>query len=218
MRFKMRSNILILSAGALWLQFPAARGQRIRLNDPTTDAASTNQNAEIAETPFIPDNGLFEKIEPEEEAEETPAPTENLAINRTDANPSTPPSEQPVPISALLFAGPPGPKACRGPAVLSISLTKPGAQHATPTCHNVPGGVAQCGNFVANKDDGCEARVFAEPDCRMFANLAVFVPEARPFGGYVRSIEIRCGVVGTAPPPLQLPGLVLPEGAMQAVG
>ncbi|KAI0103983.1 hypothetical protein GGR51DRAFT_523087 [Nemania sp. FL0031] len=224
MRYRMRSSILIITAGASWLQSLGAWGQRIRLDDPTIDPTSINQNS--AESPFIPDEALIspgdeilqqQQQQQQQVEEDTPEATENLAINRTDTNPTAPPEEQAVPISALLFAGPPGPKACRGPAILSISLTKPGAQHTTPKCYNVPG-VAQCGNFVANKDDGCEARIFAEPDCRIFSNLAVFIPETRPFGGYVRSIEVRCGVVSTTPPPLNLPGLKLPAGAMQAVG
>ncbi|KAI1123557.1 hypothetical protein F5Y10DRAFT_251609 [Nemania abortiva] len=211
----MKSSNLIITAAALWLQLPGVWGQRIRLNEPTTDPTSINQNSEIAETPFLPDEALIEQGD--EQEKEAPEATENLAINRTDTNPTAPPAEQPVPISALLFAGAPGPKACRGTVVLSINLAKPGMQHATPRCYNVPG-VAQCGNFVANKDDGCQARIFAEPDCRTFSNLAVFIPETRAFGGYVRSVEVRCGVVSTAPPPLNLPGLQLPPGAMQAVG
>ncbi|RYC54985.1 hypothetical protein CHU98_g11225 [Xylaria longipes] len=159
----------------------------------------------------LPDEAMVE------EAEDSSGTTEQVAINRTDTNPSNPPSEQQVPISAILFDGSPGPKDCRGSAILSIGLTKPGAQHSTPTCHNVPG-VAQCANFLANKDDGCQARIFSEPDCRTFANLAVFVPEPRAFGGYIRSLEVTCGVVSEAPPPLNLPGLELPPGAVQAVG
>ncbi|GAW20308.1 hypothetical protein ANO14919_098100 [Xylariales sp. No.14919] len=160
--------------------------------------------------PFLRDETLVEE-------DLDAAVTEQVAINRTDANPANPPSEQPVGISAVLFDGAPGPKDCRGSALLTIRLAKPGAQHARPTCYNVPG-VAQCGTFLANKDDGCQARVFSEPDCRTFANLAVFIPEARAFGGYVRSLEVTCGVVSVTPPPLDLPGLELPPNAVQAVG
>jgi hypothetical protein len=143
--------------------------------------------------------------------------TEQVTINRTDTNPSNPPSEPPVPISAVLFDSSPGPKDCRGNVILTINLPKPGAQHSRPTCYNVPG-VAQCGNFLATKNDGCQARVFNEPNCLTFANLAVFIPEKRAFGGYVRSLEITCGVVSVVPPPLNLPGLELPSNAQQAVG
>ncbi|KAI0427906.1 hypothetical protein F5Y09DRAFT_314652 [Xylaria sp. FL1042] len=206
----MKTNILIFSA-VIVLQ--GIGGQRIRLNDPTTDPVSIDEDSQNKENHFLPSEAMIE------EDPDAASDTEQVAINRTDTNPSNPPSEQPVPISAVLFDGSPGPKDCRGSVVLHIGLTKPGAQHATPTCYNVPvPGVAQCGNFVANKDDGCEARVFSEPDCTTFANLAVFVPEARAFGGYVRSIEITCGIVGVTPPPLALPGLKLPPNAVQAVG
>ncbi|KAI0466549.1 hypothetical protein F4859DRAFT_497172 [Xylaria cf. heliscus] len=215
--YGMKTSILIISAGALWLHSPGAWGQRIRLQE-STDPISTDGQSQIAENLSLPEEAMIEDAE-----EGSPDVTEQVAINRTDTNPANPATEQPAPISAILFDGSPGPKACRGTAVLTIKLSKPGAQHLRPTCYNVPGpggggGVAQCGNFVANKDDGCEARVFAEPDCRTFANLAVFIPETRAFGGYMRSVEVRCGVVGEAPPPLNLPGLKLPPGAVQAVG
>ncbi|KAI0453834.1 hypothetical protein F5B21DRAFT_478031 [Xylaria acuta] len=208
----MKTNILmIISAGALWLHLPGVWGQRIRLNEPTTGPISTDVNSKAVEDISLPEEAMVE------EAEDNPGITEQVAINRTDTNPSNPPTEQPVPISAVLFDGSPGPKDCRGSAVLTIKLTKPGAQHSSPTCYNVPG-VAQCANFLANKDDGCQARIFSEPDCLTFANLAVFVPETRAFGGYIRSLEVTCGVVSEAPPPLDLPGLELPPGAVQAVG
>ena len=206
----MKIRILLFSAAALWLhRLPVTWGQRIPVNDPmTADAFS------IAEDDSI---------------------TEQVAINRTDTNPSPsdppppPPGqeqEQPVPISVVLFDGPPGPKEnCRGNAILRIGLTKPGTEHTVPTCHNVSSStstsrvaVAQCGNFLANKDDGCEARIFSEPGCKEFSNVAVFVPEVKAFGGYMRSMEIACGIVGVVPPPLKLPGLELPPGAVQAVG
>ncbi|KAF2966784.1 hypothetical protein GQX73_g6783 [Xylaria multiplex] len=169
-----------------------------------------NEDNGIVEDPFLPDEMMVEEGSGATE-------TEQVAVNRTDANPANPPSEQPVPISAILFNGPPGPKDCRGSAILNIGLTKPGARHSSPTCYNVPG-VAQCGNFLANKDDGCQARIFNEPDCRTFANLAVFIPEMRAFGGYIRSIEVTCGVISETPPPLNLPGLELPPNALQAAG
>ncbi|KAI0407287.1 hypothetical protein F4802DRAFT_48814 [Xylaria palmicola] len=206
----MRPNFCIILAGAVWLSMPGARGQRIRLNEPATDTIRADDDSTIADDISLPDEMMVDE-------DGVPDNTEGLAVNRTDTNPSNSPSEEPVAISAVLLDGPPGPKDCRGNAVLRLGLSKPGRQHATPTCHNVRG-VAQCGVFVANKDDGCEARVFAEPDCKTFANLAVFVPEPRAFGGYMRSIEVRCGVVGQTPPPLQLPGLKLPPGAVQAVG
>ncbi|KAI1366853.1 hypothetical protein F5Y08DRAFT_113504 [Xylaria arbuscula] len=209
----MKTRILILSAATWWLQGTWA--QRIPVNNnPTADAISSLDESSI---------------------------TEQIAINRTDANPSPldpePSSdgeqqeeEEPVPISVVLFDGPPGPKEnCRGNAILRIGLTKPGTDHTTPTCYNVSSSssssssssriaVAQCGNFLANKDDGCEAKVFSEPGCREFSNVAVFVPEVKAFGGYMLSLEVACGIVGVVPAPLKLPGLELPPGAVQAVG
>ncbi|KAI0184942.1 hypothetical protein EV127DRAFT_220557 [Xylaria flabelliformis] len=210
----MKTSIFIISAGALWLHLPGAWGEEIRLNEPSTGPISTNMNSKAVEDISIPDEAMVEQTE------NSPDTTEQVATNRTDTSPSNPPTEQqPVPISAILFDGSPGPKDCRGNAILTVQLTKPGAQHSTPTCYNVPGGgVAQCANFLANKDDGCQARIFSEPDCRTFANLAVFIPEARAFGGYIRSLEVTCGVVSEAPPPLNLPGLKLPPGAVEAVG
>lgn len=63
---------------------------------------------------------------------------------------------------------------------------------------------------MANKDDGCQARLFNEPNCQMFANLAVFLDEYRPVGGVFRSIEVTCGIESVEPPPLNLPGMQLP--------
>ncbi|OTB03591.1 hypothetical protein M426DRAFT_173374 [Hypoxylon sp. CI-4A] len=127
------------------------------------------------------------------------------------------PTEPVVPISVLLFSGPPGPKDCRGTVITSVQLPKPGSQHSTPKCYNVAG-IAQCGTFIANEDDGCEARLFNEPNCLTFANVAVFTPEQKIVGGMLRSIEITCGIKGVAPPPLNLPGLKLPPNAQQAFG
>lgn len=144
----MKTSILIISAGALWLYLPGAWGQRIRLNEPTTGPISTGVNSKAAENISLPDEAMVE------EEEGGIGSTEQVAINRTDTNPSNPPTEQPVPISAVLFDGSPGPKDCRGTAMLTIQLTKPGAQHSSPTCYNVPDNtVAQCGVFLANKDD-----------------------------------------------------------------
>ncbi|KAI8626417.1 hypothetical protein F5Y19DRAFT_446484 [Xylariaceae sp. FL1651] len=198
----------MLSLCVLWLFALSAQGQRIRVNEPTGPAL-VDGDTNISTGESIPDEAMIGKALPKE--------TEQVARNQTGASPSNPPSEPVVPISAILFDGSPGPKDCRGNVILNVGLTKPGAQHSTPTCYNVPG-VAQCGNFLANKADGCQARVFNEPNCLTFANIAVFIPETRAFGGYIRSIEITCGVVSKAPPPLNLPGLQLPSNAQQAVG
>lgn len=218
MRCQFQLSIWAVLVCSIWSRSPRAYGQSIRVDGPDEGSTSIYGRPKIAQIALVPD-------EPNTQGngEEVPVNiTEQVAINRTNANPSYPPSEQeqPVPmISAILFDGSPGPKDCRGNAILNVRLTKPGAQHLTPTCYNVPGvGVAQCANFLANKDDGCQARVFTEPDCKTFANVVVFIPEMRAFGGLMRSVEIQCGVVSEAPPPLDLPGLVLPANAMQAVG
>ncbi|KAI1638254.1 hypothetical protein F4809DRAFT_266043 [Biscogniauxia mediterranea] len=162
-------------------------------------------------------------VEVPEESEIALPGVKSTTAAQLPSQPSPPPqpeAEPVVPISAILFSGAPGPKDCRGSALMRVSLAKPGAQHAQPRCYNVPAGsVAQCALFTANQDDGCQARLFAEPDCLTFANLAVFTPEKKPMGGVVRSVEIRCGVVSEAPPPLKLPGMILPPGgAQQAFG
>jgi hypothetical protein len=199
------TKFLMISAGALWLLlWPGAWGQRIqRVNELESDPVLIDGKMKSNESNILPDG-----------QEIVPANTEQVSIS---TNLSDSPSEQPVPITALLFNGSPGPKDCRGNVVLNISLTKPVVSHSRPTCYNVPG-VAQCGNFLANEADGCQARVFSEPDCLTFANVAVFVPEVRAFGGYMRSVEITCGVVSEAPPPLKLPGFRVPPDALRAVG
>ncbi|GAP88245.1 putative sulfate permease ii [Rosellinia necatrix] len=216
MRYEMKSSILIIWAASLLLQSTGVWGQRIRLAAPPTPDPTPTNAPETAEDNLLPADAVLENGGAADE-EGVVGTTEQVAINRTDANPSYPADEETVAISAVLFDGSPGPKDCRGNVILNVGLAKPGAQHSTPTCYNAPG-VAQCGHFVANKVDGCEARVFNEPGCRTFANIAVFIPERRAFGGYVRSIEIRCGVVSVTPPPLNLPGLKLPPNAVQAVG
>jgi hypothetical protein len=103
-----------------------------------------------------------------------------------------------IPISATIFSGVPGPSTCRGSVIFKLNPPQPAAD-AGPSpeeCYNLPraGG---CGNFVASKEAGCEARLFSEPGCRMYLNTAVFIPEERAVGGQWRSVGVRCGV----PPP-----------------
>lgn len=67
---------------------------------------------------------------------------------------------------------------------------------------------AGCGNFVANKEDGCEARLYAEPGCVGYLNTAVFIAEDRAVGGVWRSMVVQCGIPAPDPatlgePPLQ---------------
>ncbi|KAI0470485.1 hypothetical protein GGR56DRAFT_147395 [Xylariaceae sp. FL0804] len=230
----IRSIILIVAA-ASWLPPSAiavvalAPRQRIQVDEPTPfgmhrievdepplDPFYTDGNTRVGEGDTIPDEAMIEQV--------VPTSTPQATINSTDVdtNPfSEPAAEQgevSVPIFAKLFAGSPGPKDCRGAVIAHIPLSKPGSAHTTPRCYNMPG-VAQCGYFVGNQDDGCAANLFNEPNCHTFTNLAVFTPELRAQGGFIRSIEIRCGVESVAPPPLNLPGMNLLSGeAQQAVG
>ena len=114
-------------------------------------------------------------------------------------------------ISATVFRGVPGPKTCRGPpmAELPIGRGATAAEH----CFDLPA-PAGCAIFVAAKDDGCEARLFAEPGCTSYVNTAVFMPEARAVGGSFRSIGLRCGIPAPDPDSLGTPplaGLIKPH-------
>jgi len=246
MRYRTNPIILLVSAGALWQRLPSAFGQWLPVPHPgsSSNVLSSKINYEFEfKDDISPETTLVLEQEQKQEygegdddddEETVPIDTEHAKINPsgasdTDTDPdpnNTPEDTDPVPITAVLFDGSAGPKDCRGTAILKISLEKPGAAHTTPTCYNLPStgtgtgsiGVAQCANFIADKDDGCQARVFSQPDCRNFVNVAVFTPEKADFGGFMRSVEITCGVVSTVPPPLDLPGLKLPPGAMQAVG
>ena len=100
-----------------------------------------------------------------------------------------------IPVSATIFSGVPGPSHCRGQPILRLDIPT-SSPPAAARCHNMPRPVG-CGTFIANKEDGCEARLFTEPDCRMYANTAVFVPQERVVGGLWRSMSIQCGI----PPP-----------------
>jgi hypothetical protein len=111
-------------------------------------------------------------------------------------------------IEATIFTGVPGPKSCRGGIMTTLSVPRPDGLglRTGARCYNLPA-VAGCGNFVANKDDGCEARLFAEPACVGFVNLAVFMPETRPVGGAWRSLSVECGIPAPDPASLGAPPL-----------
>lgn len=112
-----------------------------------------------------------------------------------------------LPIRATIFRGVPGPKACRGGAMTALDFGAGTAlQHTDERCYDLPD-TAGCGNFVANKADGCEARLFAERGCRMFVNLAVYQPDDRAVGGLWRSMAVRCGVPEPDPATLGAPPL-----------
>lgn len=157
--------------------------------------------------------------------------TGQVTINGDPSGIENSPSVPNLPITATIFSGVPGPKSCRGHVVFDLLIPPPPSMigndtsitttttddndennsdddnSAIPKCYNLPS-VAGCGNFVANKADGCEVRLFAEPYCRLYMNTAVFVPEQRSVGGNWRSVEVRCGVTPPDPkslgrPPLQ---------------
>ena len=208
----MRCITPLLALGITYLAC-SVHAQRIRPGQLTEQAiANENETMTQGADQYIGhEKTAEEKVKVEEETPSSEADgdatgSEDSAVDE---------EEPPVPISVTLFSGAPGPKECRGRPVLNVNLSKPGSRHSTPTCYNVAGTIAQCGNLVANKDDGCEARLFSEPDCLTFVNVAVFVPEQRALGGYMRSIEIRCGVTGAMPAPLNLPGLEIPAVDVQ---
>ncbi|KAL2144016.1 hypothetical protein VTI28DRAFT_9698 [Corynascus sepedonium] len=112
-----------------------------------------------------------------------------------------------IPVVATLFSGDPGPSACRGHVLLRFTPPRT-TTTTTEECHELPSGGAGCAVFTASKEAGCEARLFAEPGCRMYVNTAVFVPEERAVGGRWRSIGVRCGVPAPDPASLGPPPLV----------
>ncbi|KAK3381952.1 hypothetical protein B0H63DRAFT_216693 [Podospora didyma] len=113
-----------------------------------------------------------------------------------------------LPITATIFSGVPGPKDCRGSVMVKLDVPPPveNGVRTLAQCYNMPV-PAGCGNFVANKDDGCEARLFAESNCAMYTNTAVFVPEPRAVGGHWRSMSIQCGIPAPDPATLGSPPL-----------
>ncbi|KAI0115992.1 hypothetical protein F4776DRAFT_316650 [Hypoxylon sp. NC0597] len=234
MKFWWRSTVIFLSIGVVWVK-TGALGQRIRVQEDVIrpviiDGTTTNEGDYLAEEAIVENLAASDAPRVSEVPQisgipqvdvnppnGTTIPTGIPSPNNTTTGGQTQPTEPVVAISALLFSGPPGPKDCRGTLMMNVRLPKPGSQHSTPKCYNVPG-VAQCATFIANMDDGCQARLFNEPNCLTFANLAVFTPEQKAVGGLLRSIEITCGIQSVTPPPLNLPGLELPPNAQQAVG
>ncbi|KAI1387661.1 uncharacterized protein F4822DRAFT_289681 [Hypoxylon trugodes] len=235
MKLQRRHIIILLSIRPVWLT-KGVFGQRIRVEDPMRPVIEDGATLARQEE-YLPEEAMVEEVATSDipQVSSVPElsgipqvdvypPNGTTAISNPDNTPTTTanagqpqPTEPIVGISALLFSGPPGPKDCRGNVMMKVRLPKPGSQHSTAKCYNVPG-IAQCATFIANMDDGCQARLFNEPNCLTFANLAVFTPEQKAVGGLLRSIEIKCGIKGIAPPPLNLPGLKLPPNAQQAVG
>lgn len=121
-------------------------------------------------------------------------------------------NKEPVlPISALFYSGSEGPKACRGHVIAAITMPKQAAA-AGPTaaqCYNFPNqATSGCANFVANKEDGCIAQVFAETNCRTFMNTAAFMAEDRPVGGNWKSVRVQCGIPEPDPATLGKPPMM----------
>lgn len=182
------TTLLIAMLSAAYIS-PAC-AQR-RQYDPVMVDGSVGQSEVL-----LGENAMIQSVRPQKAAP-TIAPA---AIASPSAGPV-------IPISAMIFKSSPGPKVCRGSVMLDINIPKP--PPTAPACYNTPE-VASCAVFAANMEDGCQARIFAEPNCFSFVNLAVFTPEKRPVGGSFRSVEITCGVVSVQPAPLNLPGLKLP--------
>ncbi|KAK1991570.1 hypothetical protein LX36DRAFT_704621 [Colletotrichum falcatum] len=153
---------------------------------------------------------------PGEELQTPIAPVEQVEItrpNETEAPPAQqqPDKKPPIPITAHLFASSPGVKTCRGSAFAKVQLPANASSEPVFTgqdgqCYDLSE-TAQCGIFMGNKADGCEAKLYRGEGCAAFANLAVFQEEMRPVGGFFKSISIRCGVVPIEPKPLSLGNL-----------
>ncbi|KAI6381362.1 hypothetical protein MCOR25_001294 [Pyricularia grisea] len=115
-----------------------------------------------------------------------------------------------LPIQATIYHGVPGPKNCRGRPMGVVELPGPGKALASQgeRCYDLAE-TANCGVFISNKADGCEARLFSDPGCRTenFVNIVVFMPEHRAVGGVWRSMGIRCGVPEPDPATLGEPPL-----------
>ena len=157
-----------------------------------------------------PGPGLQRKLEgdaaqqPVAVPQSKPKPDTGVSINHPNDTTAQ------VPITAHIFTGSPGPKRCRGSVMLALDLPKPGMAHTNETCYDFPS-PAECGVFMGNQEDGCEARLFTESGCGMFVNLAVFMPEMRAIGGYFRSMAVRCGIPPRAVPALSFGGVGKPK-------
>jgi hypothetical protein len=205
MKFTLRV-LLILAA----LTAPVAAKQRLRAqvlqsmqqqNPVMVNGALSESDANAGE------EAMVETIVPANVSTPATPSSRPSRAARPAAAPS--PTAKPIlPITALLYSSSPGPKECRGTPIMRLDIPKgPGLETPKgPTCYNIPGAnrVAQCGTFMANLDDGCQARLFSDPNCTNFANIGVFIEELRPMGGVFRSMEVTCGVVNAQPAPLNL--------------
>ncbi|KAK8069085.1 hypothetical protein PG994_005701 [Apiospora phragmitis] len=169
----------------------AQKGSNAMIESVLPAANASSLHAASANATFIPGSDVVPTGQPDPGA----APKPN------------PPKKAPIPITALLYAGSPGPKQCRGSPMMRIPIARPVSNTTAPQCYNIPRLPANCGTFMAEKEDGCEARVFADWDCKEFENLVVFMPELRTVGGIIRSVEVRCGVEAVEPAPLNMGAL-----------
>ncbi|KAK7943679.1 uncharacterized protein PG986_012792 [Apiospora aurea] len=167
----------------------AQKGNNAMIESVLPPSNASSLNAASANATFIPGADVVPTGQPD-----------------PDAKPE-PPKKAPIPIAALLYAGPPGPKQCRGSPMVRIPISRRVSNTTAPQCYNIPRLPANCGTFMAEKEDGCEARVFADWDCKEFENLVVFMPELRTVGGIIRSVEVRCGVEAVEPAPLNMGAL-----------
>lgn len=181
--------ILFLTVTTLWIVMAMVRRPPIE----GLARISTDPGAKISDTEVqVPET--VDKVE----VPEAPAP----------APAKEPPPEAPIPIVATFYSGVEGPKACRGHVIAALELPPPpglGIKTAAQ-CYNFPNlATTGCANFVANKQDGCEARLFAEPNCLMYMNTHVFQPEEQARGGNWKSVSVQCGIPEPDPATLGKP-------------
>jgi hypothetical protein len=121
------------------------------------------------------------------------------------------PPEPTIPIKAVFYSGSEGPKSCRGHVLAVINLPKPSVLGVPgpSQCYNFPGEqYSGCANFMANKVDGCAAKVFGDTNCRTYMNTAAFMAEDRAVGGRWRSVEVQCGIPEPDPSTLGKPPMM----------
>ena len=205
MRFQT-SSALILSVLGILQTIPAFA--QLQQSSPImVDGVITESDAEaFTGSEGSDNNAMVESISPT--SSPAPSPIQPLTM----PEPQTPLKAAPanVPIVAQLFSSSPGPKQeCRGNNVMQILFQQP--LPTTATCYNTPS-LAQCAKFVANKEDGCQARIFSSRDCVevSFSNLAVFQPNPWPLGGLMRSVEFTCGIVSVEPKQISMGDVQLP--------
>jgi hypothetical protein len=109
--------------------------------------------------------------------------------------PPQPAKQMPILVFSYTRSG--GPKHCRGELVQKLRIPPPASAWKNGTCVDLHA-EAQCGVFVAGKDDNCEAQLFNMPGClnttMTYVNTVVFMPEERTVGALWTSMFIRCGV------------------------